>query len=182
MHRRSLVQLLAAAPWLGMATLPGCGFALRSTPALPFQKIALTGFAPRSLLADELRRALSGQVQVQEAVAGADLVLHAETDRRERSVVAATATAQTRELQLRLRFDYRLKRPGGQPLAPLTEMLLSRDMSTSETFALAKAQEEAQLFAAMQTDVVQQVLRRLSRVNLTAPADTAAAAASAASR
>ena len=59
-------------------------------------------------------------------------------------------------------------------------MLLSRDMSTSETFALAKAQEEAQLFAAMQTDVVQQVLRRLSRVNLTASAD--AAAASAASR
>ena len=158
------------AAWLPLLSVPlgisGCGFALRQTPALPFQKIALTGFAARSPLADELRRALAEQVQVVDSVNGADIVLNVALDRRERSVVAATATAQTRELQLRLRFEYALATPGGRPLSPTIEMLLSRDMSTNETFALAKAQEEAQIFAAMQTDVVQQVMRRLAQVKL----------------
>ena len=160
-------RLLAALP---LFALSSCGFALRQTPALPFQKIALTGFAARSPLADELRRALAEQVRVVdsvESVNGADIVLNALLDRRERSLVAATTTAQTRELQLRLRFEYVLATPGGRPLSPTIEMLLSRDMSTNETFALAKAQEEAQLFAAMQTDVVQQVLRRLAQVRVT---------------
>ena len=130
-------QLAAWLPLFGVPLgISGCGFALRQTLALPFQKIALTGFAPRSPLADELRRALAEQVQVVDSVNGADIVLNVVLDRRERSVVAATATAQTRELQLRQRFEY----------------------------ALAKAQEESQLFAAMQTDVVQQVMRRLAQV------------------
>ncbi len=160
--------MLRRRPILGLPILAlgGCGFALRQTPALPFQRIALTGFAPRSPLADELRRALAEQVQVLDSVNAAEIVLTALLDRRERSVVAATATAQTRELQLRLRFDYALATPGGRPLSPTIEMLLSRDMSTNESFALAKAQEEAQLFGAMQTDVVQQVLRRLAQLKL----------------
>ena len=43
-------------------------------------------------------------------------------------------------------------------------IVLARDMSYSETFALAKEQEEALLYAAMQSEIVMQVLRRLSAV------------------
>ena len=43
-------------------------------------------------------------------------------------------------------------------------MLLTRDMSYSETFALAKEYEETQLLKAMQSDIVAQLMRRLSRV------------------
>jgi LPS-assembly lipoprotein len=49
-------------------------------------------------------------------------------------------------------------------IAP-TELLLRRDMSYSETAALGKAQEEAELMASMQSDIVQQVLRRLAQAN-----------------
>jgi LPS-assembly lipoprotein len=80
-------------------------------------------------------------------------------------VVASTAAGQVRELQLRLRFEFRLSTPGGRELIPATELLLSRDLSYSESFALAKAQEEAEIYAAMQTDIVQQLLRRLARGN-----------------
>jgi LPS-assembly lipoprotein len=45
-------------------------------------------------------------------------------------------------------------------------LLLSRDMSYSESFALAKEQEESQLFRAMQSDIVAQVMQRLARVKL----------------
>jgi LPS-assembly lipoprotein len=44
--------------------------------------------------------------------------------------------------------------------------MLSRDMSYSESAALAKEQEEALLFKAMQSDIVSQVMRRLASVQV----------------
>lgn len=147
---------------LSVATLTGCGFKLRQPPKLAFKRIALVGFAPRSPLADDLRRQLGAEVQVLDAPANADVILEALVDERLRSVVASTAAAQVRELQLRLRFHFRARTPAGRELIPRAELLLSRDLSYSETAALAKEQEEADLFRDMQADVVTQVLRRLS--------------------
>jgi len=144
----------------------GCGFQLRQTPALSFGSIALVGFAPRSPLAEELRQALSLRVRVVDAPARADVVLQSLGDTRERSVVAQTSAAQVRELQLRLRFHFRAQTPGGKELLPAAIVLLSRDMSYTETAALAKELEEAELFREMQSDVVLQVTRRLSAIRL----------------
>ena len=52
----------------------------------------------------------------------------------------------------------------GKELIAPTEILQSRDMSYTESAALAKEQEEAALYRAMQTDIVSQVLRRLASV------------------
>jgi LPS-assembly lipoprotein len=146
--------------------LAGCGFQLRGGTRLPFASIALTGFAQRSPLADEFRRQLATQVSVLEAPAKADVVLHAIDDARERSVVASTAAAQVRELQLRVKFNFRAHTPTGRELISRAELLLTRDMSYSETQALAKEHEEAELFREMQADVVAQVLRRLAAVRV----------------
>jgi LPS-assembly lipoprotein len=163
-RRRLLVGAAGAAGLLGsLGTLSGCGFALRQTPVLPFRRIVLTGFAPRSPLAVELRARLSESAQVVDTPGQADVVLQALLDKRERSVVATTAAGQVRELQLRVLFEFQLTSPGGRMLIPPTELRLSRDMSYSEAFALGKAQEEAELVAAMQADIVQQVLRRLAQ-------------------
>ena len=67
-----------------------------------------------------------------------------------------------REFQLRQRFRFRLRTPNGKELIADSEILLQRDISYSETIALSKAEEEAELYRDMQTDVVQQVLRRLA--------------------
>ncbi|MES2718929.1 MAG: LPS assembly lipoprotein LptE [Pseudomonadota bacterium] len=164
-------RLLATAG--SVALLAGCGFTLRQTPPLPFRRIALTGFDARSPLAAELRSRLADSAQVVDTPGQAEVLLQALVDKRERSVVASTAAGQVRELQLRVRFEFQLTSPGGRLLIPPTELLLTRDMSYSESFALAKAQEETELVAAMQADIVQQVLRRLARVN---PAGAATAA------
>ncbi len=116
-----------------------------------------------------LRQRLADSAEVVATPGQADVLLQAITDKRERSVVASTGAGQVRELQLRVRFEFRLVSPGGRVLIAPTELLLTRDMSYSETFALAKAQEEAELLAAMQDDIVQQVLRRLAQVNLATP-------------
>ena len=173
------LAVLAVAGGSAAVALVGCGFELRQTPPLPFSRIALTGFGAKSPLAAELRTRLGETTQVVDAPGQADVVLHALSDRRERSVVASTGAGQVRELQLRVKFEFRLASPGGRELIPPTELLLSRDMSYSETVALAKAQEEGEIYAAMQTDIVQQVLRRLSRVNPAAGSRAAAAASAA---
>ena len=179
MQRRLLLCAGAAAGLAGLPLLAACGFALRQTPALPFSRIALVGFAPRSPLAAELRSRLAAVAQVVDAPAQAEVLLQVLTDQREKSVVASTASGQVRELQLRLKVEFRLATPNGRDLMPATELRLSRDLSYSETFALAKAQEEAEIYAAMQADIVQQVLGRLAQVRPALPAAPAAASSTA---
>lgn len=160
-------RLLAGVPALAaVSVLAGCGFQLRRPPELQFQSIALTGFAPRSALAEELRRQLLLQVRVLEVPDKAQVVLHALEDQRERSVVASTSATQVRELQLRLKLNFRAHTPGGRELIPRSELLLQRDMSYSETAALAKEFEEAELFRELQADLVSQVLRRLAAIQV----------------
>jgi LPS-assembly lipoprotein len=156
--------VLAALATLAASTLAGCGFHLRAPPKLGFSSIYLTGFTRRSPLEDEFKRQLSQQVAVLETPAKADVVLQALDDARERSVVAQTSAAQVREMQLRLKFNFRVATPGGRELIPRTELLLSRDLNYTETQALAKQYEEAELFREMQGDVVAQVMRRLASV------------------
>ena len=98
--------------------------------------------------------------------ARAQLVLQALADARERSVVATTSAAQVRELQLRLRLRWRTHTPAGQEVTPPAELVLARDMSYSESLALAKQHEEADFYREMQADIVAQVMRRLAAVRL----------------
>jgi LPS-assembly lipoprotein len=148
------------------ALLSGCGFELRRPPPLAFTSIALAGFAQRSPLAAELKEVLSRSVRVLEAPAQADVVLHAIADARERSVVAQTSAAQVRELQLRVKFNFKASTAAGRELLPLSTLLLARDMSFNESAALAKEQEQAELYREMQADVVLQVMRRLAAIKL----------------
>ncbi len=162
MQRRAFLGLLPAAGVV--AGVSGCGFELRRPPELPFSRLALSGFAPRSPLADELKRTLAQTVEVVEQVNRAEAVLQSLVDRREKSVTASTAAGQVRGIQLRVRFEFRLVTPGGREYIPDTVLQLARDMSYTETFALAKEQEEQQLYAALQTDIVQLLMRRLAEV------------------
>ena len=156
-------RLLVSASALVLA---GCGFELRRAPELRFQTIALTGFAPRSPLAEELRKGIdaSTTTRVVDAAAAAQVVLEVLEDVREKSVVASTAVGQVTEFQLRARLRFRLRSASGKELIPATEILLSRDMSYTESAALGKEQEEAFLYRSMQSDIIAQVLRRLASV------------------
>ncbi len=148
------------------AVLAGCGFELRRAPELRFRTIQLIGFKPRSPLADELRSSINASTTtlVVEALAQAQVILEVVTDVREKVVVASSSVGQVTEFQLRDRFAFRLRSVGGKELVPNTEILLTRDMSYTETAALAKEQEEAFLYRAMQSDIVAQVMRRLASV------------------
>ena len=160
--RRALVLALAA------TALSACGFELKRSPALRFKTIQLAGFPIRSPLAAELKRNIdaSATTQVVEVLKDAEVVLQALTDERQKSVVAVTAANQVREFELRSRFRFSLRTAAGKELIPPSEILLKRDLTYTESAALAKEQEEAFLYRAMQSDIVSQVLRRLASVQL----------------
>lgn len=102
------------------------------------------------------------------------VVLHALSDTREQSVASTTAFGQVRDLSLRTRFKFRLARADGSDIIAPTELLLTNDLPYNEKDALAKIDESEALHKAMQTDIVQQVMRRLAVVR---PAQLAAGTA-----
>lgn len=150
-----------------VALLGGCGFQLRQPPRFAFQTL-VAQLPDGSPLRRELRVALTSagvavvDVPPRPPAAPADAVFDILTDQREKSVVGSTAAGQVREFQLRLRFRFKLNALNGKELIPSSEIVLQRDISYSESIALSKAEEEAELYRDMQTDVVQQVLRRLA--------------------
>lgn len=148
----------------GLGGLSGCGFAPRQPPRLPFQRLMLEGLDARSAIALPLRQQLrEAGVQLVGSAAQADAVLHTLAHARQQSVAASTGAGQVRELSLRVRYAFALRTPDGRTLLPPAELQLQRDQSYNEQLALAKQQEQDELYAAMEADLVQQVLRRLAR-------------------
>lgn len=163
--------------WLALSTvlaLPGCGFALRGAPKFAFESLRVQG-SDGTPVARELQQVLSdagvrvfnSRLPASPEGETGQVVLTVITDQRERSVVGQTAAGQVRELQLRTRFRFRLATAQGAQLLDETELLLERDISYTETAALAKEAEEALQYRDMQRDITQQVMRRLAAV--TAP-------------
>ncbi|MGA0572238.1 LPS assembly lipoprotein LptE [Variovorax sp. VNK109] len=162
MQRRTIL-LAGASAFL----LAGCGFELRRAPEFPFKTIHLAG-AERSPLLVELRRSIAstGAVEVVDGrVPGqAQVTLDVLTEQREKVVVGLGTTGQVREFQLRVRFKFRLRNAEGTEIIAPVELLQQRDISYSESAALAKEAEELLLYRNMQSDIVQQTMRRLAAV------------------
>ena len=198
MQRRQLLTLLGATSLLPLASLGGCGFQLRRQHDMAFRSIQLSGFSGISPLATELARALEANgvtvvestLQATQAASAAQVpVTHVEfvalQDTRDSLVSAKTAYGQVRTITARSILRFEVRRGDGSVLLPAADVSLVRDLSYNERDALAKQDESEALTRAMQTDIVNQVLRRLAAIRpqqLPTPADSAAAPAAAASR
>jgi len=159
--RRNL--LLAAG---GALLLAGCGFKLREAPDFAFDSIVI-GAGSSSPLGNELRRSFAANGKVDVVVdpakmLAAHVVLEVLQEQREKVVVGLNASGQVREFQLRTRVKFKLRTPKGKELIPETEILQQRDISFNEAAVLAKEAEEGLLYRDMQSDIVQQLMRRLA--------------------
>ena len=157
-------RLLRWASGLAVVGLAGCGFRLRQPVALPFRRLALTGVS--SDMERALRIAAGPAVEWVAVPAQAEVQLVATASARERTVASYTPTRRVSEFQLRARLRYRAQTPAGRVLLPEAELVLNRELSYGETYALGKEQEEARLYADMETDIALQVMRRLGTVRL----------------
>ena len=148
--------------------LLGCGFQLRQNTEFAF-KTLYPNFSTTSPLGVELRRNLLGTGRLElltdpKDMLNADAILDILSEQTQQVAVGVSATGQVRELQLRLRVSFRLRTPQGVELIEPVELFQQRDLSFTESAALSKEIEQGILYRDMQTDIVQQILRRLAAV------------------
>ncbi len=172
MQRRLLLSTLVVTALTACLSLTACGFKMRGGATFNFTSLFVSSaIVPPGPTALQLLRALSngGQLAIvldplQKARTQAHLEVISES--RERVVVGVSSAGQVREFQLRSRLRFRVRGSAGQDLIASSEIVQQRDISYSESAALAKEAEEARLYQDMQNDIVQQVLRQLSAVKL----------------
>ncbi|AQZ97938.1 hypothetical protein B5M06_06325 [Comamonas kerstersii] len=161
MRKRTLLSLMALAP-----VVSACGFRLRGVPTFPFSSLYLQAPEGSPLTREVLRHLATAGSALQivlppAASSSAQVTLRLLGERRERIVLAKTVSGQVREVELRLTTRFSLVDNEGRIWIEDAELSQKRDMSYSETLALAKDEEEAALYRNMYADMAQQILRRL---------------------
>jgi len=148
--------------------LAACGFHLRGPRPLPFASIYL-GMDPYADLTANLKRLIrtTGSTEVVSKPEDAEVILQVTRSDREKTILSLNAQGTVREYQLRQRFAFRLVNKEGREITPLNEIQITRDISFNDSQALAKEQEELLLYRDMETDLVEQLIRRLSAAHIT---------------
>jgi LPS-assembly lipoprotein len=159
---RILSALLCLPLCVTSLLLAACGFQLRGTADVPFQTI----YVPSSGggIGLELRRNIQAgtKAKVVDDAKQAEAVLEFTQEAREKEILSLTGTGRVREFQLRYRVGFRVHDGKGRDFLPVNTVVLVRDISFNDTDVLAKEAEEQLLYRDMQSDMVQQILRRLA--------------------
>ncbi|SMP42807.1 LPS-assembly lipoprotein [Noviherbaspirillum suwonense] len=161
------VRLLSVA-LAAMLALSACGFKLRGTgpqPILPF-KTLFVSVAETSPLGVQLRRNLDvmSNIEIVSDRKLADAALEVLNEGRDKQVLSLNSQGRVREYTLLYRVNFRVVDKEGRQLLAPTDLVIRRIQSFNENQVLAKEAEEATLFREMQSDLVQQVLRRVSAI------------------
>jgi len=142
--------------------LVGCGFHLRGSAPVPFDTLYIPD-AKTGIALDLKRNIEAGtNAKVIDDPKKADAILELSGESREKIILSLTGTGRVREFRLRYRMGYRVHDGKGGEYVPPSVVLLQRDVTYDDSAILAKEAEEQLLFRDMQSDMVQQVLRRLA--------------------
>lgn len=162
---RVRTTLLLVAALIVVQLVSACGFKLRGQADLQFESIYVQteGF---SLFGAELRRAIQSgsDAQIMDSAGEAQVVVNVTGERQEKKILALSSSGSVREFELLYRVAYRVLDKQQLDITAPGEIVLRRDLTFDDTQTLGKESEEVILFRDMQTDAVQQLLRRLSAI------------------
>jgi len=149
---------------LTVLLLTACGFHLRGQTGMPFHTLYLDAANPGTPFIADLRRNLeANKVRLVSSANEADVVLNIVLEMPEKQILTLGGSGRVNEFQLRYRVSLRAYDLKQQDWIPAEEMVLRRDYIYDDTQVLAKEAEEALLYQGMRSDMVQQIVRRLSR-------------------
>ena len=140
-----------------------CGFQLRGQATLPFETLYVA-IPETSLMGTELKRNIIAgtRTRLVNDPALAQATLSASAEERSKTILSFDTSGRVREFQLRYRVSFRVYDARGRDYLPQNEIRLTRDISFNDSLVLAQEQGELLLFRDMQSDMVQQILFRLS--------------------
>ena len=144
--------------------LSACGFHLRGQTGMPFEKLYIEAGNPGSTFVSELRRELvDNKVKLVSTADQAEVVLNIATETVDRQILTLGGDGRVNEFRLNYLVSLRAYDLKQQDWIPAEEIRMRRDFSYDDTKILAKEAEEALLLQSMRTDMVQLIVRRLSR-------------------
>ena len=158
--RSALARLLAAL--VVPAALAACGFHLRGEEHYAFDTLFVS--APPALpITIELKRSLAGigSAKLVATAQAAQVILDIVSVEDNKQILSLSGGGKVREFLLIKRVLVRVHDNEGNDWLPTSEVLVRRSYTYSDTEALAKEAEEQRLWREMQTDAVQQIVRRL---------------------
>jgi LPS-assembly lipoprotein len=159
MNKESRLRIVLAVLVL---TLSACGFQLRGTASLPFETLYIPK-ADAGIALDLKRYIQSGsRTVVVNDPKSAEALLELSGETRFRNILSLSGAGRVRELQLVYRVNLRVHDGKGGEFLPATPFSITRDLTYNDSDVLAKEVEEANIYREIQTDLVQQILRRLS--------------------
>lgn len=149
------------------ASLTACGFHLRGSEGynLPFHSIYVA-IPQASSFGAELRRNLRGldNLTVLTSAKGAEAQLDVISETRGKTILSLNSQGLVREYLLTYVLVFKVRNGEGVELLAPSTISLHRNLAFSEDAVLAKEGEETLLVRDMQTDAVQQILRRLAAI------------------
>ncbi len=159
-------KIPVAARHLAMAVLlalvAGCGFHLRGDVDYAFTSLYVNAPADNPLTV-ELKRAIVGAAgtRLAESPAAAQVVLDVTGLADDKQVLSLSGGGRVREFLLVKRAIVALHDAAGRDWLPASEVQVRRSYTFNEAQVLAREAQEVRLLKEMQTDVVQQIVRRL---------------------
>ena len=144
---------------------------VRQEPRFAFESLH-SGFGVNSDMGAQFRRTvrLSESTRLVDQAKDAQARLEIIRELREKEIVGLSTSGRPREYQLRLRLTFKvMSAMNDDPvveLLPETEIVLRRDVSTNDQQLGAKLEEEQLLYREMQSDLIQQLMRRLAAIRV----------------
>ena len=139
-----------------------CGFHLRGDVSYAFPTIQIRSPQPQPIVT-ELRRNLesSANTKVVDNPKDATVTLDIASVVDDKSVLSLSSGGRVSEYALTKRVSFSLRDKEGNDWIPAGEIVIRRSFTFNESEVLARESEEIRMLKEMQTDAVQQIMRRL---------------------
>jgi LPS-assembly lipoprotein len=159
-RRKAFARVLAALALSG--GLVACGFHLRGEASYTFETLYVNSPETAPITTD-LKRSLegAGSARLVTAADKAQVVLDVSSVEDNKHILSLSSGGKVFEYLLTKRVLFRVHDSEGNDWLPTSEVVIRRTYTYSDTEALAKEYEEKRLWRDMQTDAVQQIVRRL---------------------
>jgi LPS-assembly lipoprotein len=144
------------------AAVAACGFHLRGDVSYAFPTIQVRSAAPQPIVT-ELRRNLEGSASTKlvDDAKDATVTLEIANVVDDKSVLSLSSGGRVSEYALTKRVSFSLRDKEGRDWIPAGEIVIRRSYTFNESEVLAREHEETRMLREMQTDAVQQIMRRL---------------------
>jgi LPS-assembly lipoprotein len=149
---------------LGLTLMAGCGFQFRGQAALPFDS-AYIDAKPDSVVGNMLRNQLRSRSKLADLRNKASIVIILADESRDKSILTLSGAGKVQEYRLVHKVTLSASDPSGEEILPPSTIQQNRDFTYNSQQVLAEDALESSLHHDMDTDTLQQIMRRLAYIH-----------------